>query len=1551
MKLLKIVILLVIIFMRSTIYASGSEIVEKRDFYSKTFKLGEGREKMVIYPFPIHFLSVENAFEEIPDTNQEDFELYRQLASSQVRSIYSLSEISNFTMVGYDRSIISPEDGSTPETTCSDYLDPQNILWIEEEGTEVFERRLAATYTFFALNMEPWYTIESLTHRMDIQWYTNLANNNSTFTFKLSNFERGTDITSTCNIFDSMPSGTVYESFDFNQYTTGSYMDEVTTRLLDMETEFQQAIETQGMAEFNLGYFLATSNLESLSQFEIGFSGTPTIELIINTTIEGLLANRYFPIPSADLGGTLSLINHDNSDYTFEHIPSERTIELNPGDLCTALTDNIYFGDEEARHYYWESEDETSYKIQLRDFPISETEDNIIAFYNDLSTVSTPTTSPEIFLSDPWYISNPEAEPQDWIQSDDFHPLSEMTPSGDYKVFLNHNSSFNSNIPIYSLKAQQYYVDQNGIYKFKRWIGTSVDFGNGLNQPSLNNTTSVVFTAVGATFQAEYDVLNLISDYELILSPQNEFQELNFPAGTEIRCAPGFKIIVEDLSGDYWNVGNLTIFNGTEEQPIVFRSNSESPEPGAWSGIEYRGRSWDQNTAQHLKIYDAEIGLNFVGDPEAVESSYFTLDGCEFKNNIIAVQYKEQILTYGANMVNTIENSIFENNKVDIVIDDTRGIGTNINNNQFINSEYGIYVQGYANNANDTDIDTDDIHFNIAHNTFTSDVMVNAVTIAGDFPVFINRNIFDLEIGTALILRSGMLRLFSDISYYRPDYLEGTGCLGYSSDYCLCNIYSAPTGITHFIHNNTIVGGNQGIYLDIQPSKISLYNNVILNQEYNADFDAQPFDFISGGGIVFDWTEPNPNDFEIGYNLFDGQYEDYQYVINGTGFGQQVTGDIYGDPLLVDIPGNNFHLLNGSPARDGGNPDLNRDLETWETDVNDQDPDGTRMDIGAYYYQQLSGTWSGNMVLESEASIVGDFTLNGDLAIISGTRVITEENSKITINGDFIVNGTSALPVVIKPENSGQVWQGVQVIGGEVQIDNLDVSQSEYVGLGLRDGITGYIRNSSFHLNTVGLRLHDTASNIELSNNTIRDNTSLGLNLLHASPIVQGNDISNNGFVGVMIVSGSSPSFKGNSITNNGLLSNSTHASGVCVISSSPEFVKRYSNSAETQIIFLDYPVNNTIASNSNTGVYSGFLAHPNLGIYSSDNEWLTGGFNHIYDNQISIHRNNGEYVENQNNSPLVQSTLWAEVNYWYENTHSENDLLFNIEGFGIRRINPAHEIINLGGIVDEISLLKEAQILEEQGQLLNALIFYDEFITTATEVKLIEEAVFSLARVYDKLGLDQEKMEKMESYLTVDELSALNKVASTQLIWSYKKAGLDAEAIALAEELIAAEASEEMRAYYTLEFALLTEETGGSILYKNVSESKEEEKIFQAQVSLLGKYSETEAGKLYALLSGRSVVPITPEKFEILSAYPNPFNPSVSIAFALPNAADVNFKIFDILGREVYSHVQEFSAAGNYLLKWNGLDNMSKQASSGLYIASITTPSNRATTKLMLLR
>ncbi len=88
---------------------------------------------------------------------------------------------------------------------------------------------------------------------------------------------------------------------------------------------------------------------------------------------------------------------------------------------------------------------------------------------------------------------------------------------------------------------------------------------------------------------------------------------------------------------------------------------------------------------------------------------------------------------------------------------------------------------------------------------------------------------------------------------------------------------------------------------------------------------------------------------------------------------------------------------------------------------------------------------------------------------------------------------------------------------------------------------------------------------------------------------------------------------------------------------------------------------------------------------------------------------------------------------------------------------------------------------------------------------------------------------------------------------------------------------------------------------------------------------------------SGTSAPPTTsPKEFALGPSYPNPFNPSTTIRYALPQAAKVELKIYNILGQVVRKLVDEEQAAGFYEKLWDGKDQNGRPVSTGIYLYQI---------------
>lgn len=110
---------------------------------------------------------------------------------------------------------------------------------------------------------------------------------------------------------------------------------------------------------------------------------------------------------------------------------------------------------------------------------------------------------------------------------------------------------------------------------------------------------------------------------------------------------------------------------------------------------------------------------------------------------------------------------------------------------------------------------------------------------------------------------------------------------------------------------------------------------------------------------------------------------------------------------------------------------------------------------------------------------------------------------------------------------------------------------------------------------------------------------------------------------------------------------------------------------------------------------------------------------------------------------------------------------------------------------------------------------------------------------------------------------------------------------------------------------------------------------------------------ELYSYYSGdyvRRVVPI-PDEFELSSGYPNPFNPTINIPYALPKQADVRIAIYNILGQKVATLIDRKVHAGYHQVLWDGKSLTGVPVSSGMYFVNMEAPGFVKTRKIVMIK
>jgi plastocyanin len=88
------------------------------------------------------------------------------------------------------------------------------------------------------------------------------------------------------------------------------------------------------------------------------------------------------------------------------------------------------------------------------------------------------------------------------------------------------------------------------------------------------------------------------------------------------------------------------------------------------------------------------------------------------------------------------------------------------------------------------------------------------------------------------------------------------------------------------------------------------------------------------------------------------------------------------------------------------------------------------------------------------------------------------------------------------------------------------------------------------------------------------------------------------------------------------------------------------------------------------------------------------------------------------------------------------------------------------------------------------------------------------------------------------------------------------------------------------------------------------------------------------------------PSEFSLSQNYPNPFNPSTLISYSIPVNANVSLKIYDAVGNEVTTLVNERQESGTYQVVFNA-----SRLASGIYYYTITAGSFTASKKMILMK
>jgi hypothetical protein len=93
------------------------------------------------------------------------------------------------------------------------------------------------------------------------------------------------------------------------------------------------------------------------------------------------------------------------------------------------------------------------------------------------------------------------------------------------------------------------------------------------------------------------------------------------------------------------------------------------------------------------------------------------------------------------------------------------------------------------------------------------------------------------------------------------------------------------------------------------------------------------------------------------------------------------------------------------------------------------------------------------------------------------------------------------------------------------------------------------------------------------------------------------------------------------------------------------------------------------------------------------------------------------------------------------------------------------------------------------------------------------------------------------------------------------------------------------------------------------------------------------------------------PDDYMLLQNYPNPFNTDTKIAYQIPKDSHMTLQIFNVVGQEIKTLLDDDLTAGSYTATWNGRDAQGSEVSAGIYFCTIKAGEFSQTRKMVLLK
>jgi tetratricopeptide (TPR) repeat protein len=269
----------------------------------------------------------------------------------------------------------------------------------------------------------------------------------------------------------------------------------------------------------------------------------------------------------------------------------------------------------------------------------------------------------------------------------------------------------------------------------------------------------------------------------------------------------------------------------------------------------------------------------------------------------------------------------------------------------------------------------------------------------------------------------------------------------------------------------------------------------------------------------------------------------------------------------------------------------------------------------------------------------------------------------------------------------------------------------------------------------------------------------------------------------------------------------------------------------------------------------------------------------------------------------------------------SEQNYYFILFGSGLSRLGYSMSKPTLSNPLEK--LLAESGHLERDSLYTEALKILDQIFQEGPDNPIIYPAICSVGRIFNRIGAKRDLLKKLDDLYFKYQNYLVGLAARDYSVTVLAKQRNFKEALNRSREVVAQyidkEGLEENAAWALYEQGLI-----------NLELENQNDRIGKTLVisstnafgTILEKFPDSEAAEdereQFPDLPPITDDTVFPEKYQLLSAYPNPFNPMTTISYMIPEDSHVEISIFDISGRLVETLINQKQNAGQYDVRWN---------------------------------